>query len=76
MLKNFEYLWTSELNTHVLVRWKGGNAVDKYIIFNTEYGTALIIEDDDIYCQVVERMKGAGVSVVDNVPLQTQQGEL
>ncbi len=76
MLKNFKYLWTSELNTHVLVRQKGGNAVNKYIIFNTEQGTALIIEDDDVYYQVVERMKKAGVSIIDNVSLQIQRDEL
>ncbi len=68
-LARFENLWTVDAAKYALVR-VGGEAGDlsRFIIFNVETRTAMVIEDNDLSQLVKRRMKDAGVPLLNRLP--------
>lgn len=68
MLSNFESLWTSEAESHVLIRVESESGVAEYVIYDMEDETVLVIEDDAVHQEVIQRMKKAGVKILHGLP--------
>ena len=65
-LNDYQYLWESDLDEYALVAMKSDDSeTDEYLIIHKETSTALIIENESIGEQVIERMLGAGVEVIE-----------
>jgi hypothetical protein len=62
-MEDFAYLWEDPNRAWVLVRFE--DSPDPSVIVNRETREALIIEDDDLYEAVIERMRKAGIETVD-----------
>jgi hypothetical protein len=62
-LKEYEYIWTTNREEYVLVKMKRGG----YAIFNRLDKTALIIEDDEIYEEVVMKLLKNNCEILDSV---------
>jgi hypothetical protein len=62
-MEDFAYLWEDPNRAWVLVRFE--DRPDPSVIVNRETREALIIEDDDLYEAVIERMRKAGIETVD-----------
>jgi hypothetical protein len=60
-LEDYSYLWDG--SEPVWVLYVTGE--DRYVPYNEETQMALIIEDDDEFQQVTDRMKASGVRIVD-----------
>jgi hypothetical protein len=64
-LESFSYLWDGRDEGWILVRL-GHSSLPA--IYNRVTRTALTIEDDEIYAQVVQNMNEHGVQVFDHLP--------
>lgn len=64
-IDHFRYLWDGSDDRWVLLK-STRSAIP--VIFNTADRTALIVEDDDVYRQVVSKMIAAGKEVLDQIP--------
>ncbi|QDV28207.1 hypothetical protein Spb1_00700 [Planctopirus ephydatiae] len=64
----FAQLWTTEADHYVLVRVSTSDDPGRYSIFNKKFRQGMLIEDDELYMQIVEKMIKAGVSIVDEIP--------
>jgi hypothetical protein len=62
-LRDYAYLWEDPKGSWVLA--VTAETSDAPIIFDRETRQALIIEDDDVYVAVIERMKKAGIETID-----------
>ncbi|WP_426453882.1 hypothetical protein ACP26L_15785 [Paenibacillus sp. S-38] len=62
-LEEYQYIWTNEREDHVLVIVNGGG----YAIVNRADKMALIIEDDEIYEAVIEKMLDNGCEVLERL---------
>ena len=63
---DYSYLWEPKGGPWVLIV---SPDVDRLpVIFNSDTGSALLIEDDGVYASVVLRMRAEGVSELDEVP--------
>jgi hypothetical protein len=63
-LSEWETMWTSQIDDYLLVT--GNQLKNRYVIFRISTTTALIIEDDDISAAIIEKMKAAGVKIVNS----------
>ena len=61
-IDTFGYLWSSPNGPWVLVAIEGDTTLP--VIFNQETRVALIVEDDDLYRAVVERMRDVGIRTI------------
>jgi hypothetical protein len=66
-LDDFRYLWEAPTTRYLLLRVPG-RPINEAMVFDPETRTMMLIEDDDLYRQVTERMLEAGFSVVDDPP--------
>lgn len=68
-IQDYVELWTVDKDKYVLVKPKIGGALDGYLgIVDVSSSEIVAIHDDEIHDQVVEKMKSAGVPVVDRSP--------
>lgn len=65
MIDEFAYLWESPRGRYYLVEPAGVGL--HRMIWDSKYGTALIIEEHDTYHAVLARMAEAGVPVVARI---------
>ena len=59
----FEWIWTTDKDKFVLVRSRTRPGL--FTIFNIRNRSNLIIEDDEVYLQVLQKMLDAGIRVVN-----------
>lgn len=64
--KDFEHIWTTECSNYVLVRLPA-DPEDRYAILEKETHLSVIIEDDGVYHEVVQKMIDAGVRIVSDL---------
>jgi hypothetical protein len=62
-LSEWETMWTSQIDDYLLVT--GNQLKNRFVIFHISTTTALIIEDNDISAAIIEKMKAAGVKIVN-----------
>ena len=65
--EEWKRLWTTDAGKYVLVR-VDTDVQPAFVIVERATKTALIIEDDDTYRQVVDEMQRAGVEQTDTFP--------
>jgi hypothetical protein len=66
-LQEYETMWTTKLEDHLLIRQDfRGNM--EYVIAHIPSKTACIIEDNDVYAAVIQKLIEAGVKIVDKTP--------
>jgi hypothetical protein len=67
-LSKLSYLWTTEAKNYVL--WHSADDPDwrNSSIFDINTRGIVIIEDDELFCQVIEKMYQAGVPTVRTLP--------
>jgi hypothetical protein len=63
MIRQYQPLWTRQLEAHRLVEVSNNDGSTNHLICDLEGGTHLI-EDDDLYHYVVDQMLAAGVEVM------------
>lgn len=62
-LSEWESMWTTHIDDYLLVT--GNQLKNRYVIFRISKTGGLIIEDDDISAAIIEKMKAAGVKIVN-----------
>ncbi len=65
-LAEYEYLWTSDVDTYCLI--KVSDTEDEFVIYNRRSKTAIVIEDDRLYGQVIRMMISRGVFITNTIP--------
>lgn len=72
-LKGFEYLWNASEPGWVLVHLNSSSRDEepRYFISNLDTQMGELIEDNDVFQAVVQRMLSEGVRVVDAVKLSS-----
>lgn len=65
-LAEYEYLWTSDVDTYCLI--KVSDTEDEFVIYNRRSKTAIVIEDDRLYGQVIRMMISRGVLITNTIP--------
>ncbi len=70
MVEDFSYLWQEPKDRWRLVRLSDADLNDPndLVIEDVVAGNVLIIEDDDVYRRVIERMIEEGVPILDHSP--------
>jgi hypothetical protein len=69
-ISDFSDMWTVDRENYVLVRSK--RDPDDFLIFYLPTKGVALIEDEDEYVEVVQRMRDAGVPVLDELPGEAQ----
>ena len=69
-INEYEYLWTANgLERYVLARMENTkDQLDYYLICDLSTKTTLIIEDNAVYLEVIERMKRSGAKEFVGIP--------
>jgi len=68
-LEEFKDLWTSERHKYLLIEYiEPRTKSTEYMIYDVTTNGAVLIEDDEIYPEIIKNMKQAGVQVVDELP--------
>jgi hypothetical protein len=67
-LNEYAPLWGSEAKNYVLLTVEPDGPTPRRVILHRECRTGLVIEDDNIYRAVIQRMVEAGVEIVDALP--------
>lgn len=63
-VENYQHLWDGTSPQWALLNVEPNGAEAKYLIVDTETRSAMIIEDDRIASQVIDRMLAAGVRII------------
>ncbi len=67
-LEEHRDLWTSPPGTYALLRTQGDLALESLLVVNVPARSLLIIDDDEVVGEVIQRMLDAGVPVIDEFP--------
>jgi hypothetical protein len=65
-LTEYQHLWTKEADLHCLIRV--GDKENEFVIFNRKNKSAIVIEDDKLYGEVIRMMISKGVQITNEIP--------
>jgi hypothetical protein len=68
LISEFEDMWTTDKQHYVLVNVSRRPNSPEYMIVDIRNQGGVIIEDDDVFEEVIQRMLQAGVPVRDELP--------
>ena len=64
LLYGYEYLWTTQLDEHILVEVSSGRDTG-YVIEHIPTNACLIIEDNESYKAVIEKLIEQGIKIIN-----------
>ncbi|HEV3445245.1 MAG TPA: hypothetical protein VG099_11420, partial [Gemmataceae bacterium] len=67
-ISSYSHFWNKDPGDYVLWRRHHEDLGEVYLIFNVKYRSVAIIEDNELAREIINRMKEAGVPIVDELP--------
>lgn len=69
-LESYAYLWEDRSGRYALVYSKSAPDRDRALVYDTQAKSAIVIENDDLWPRVVQRMRESNCRVLELEDLQ------